>query len=86
MKERVIALVEEILNVPAGAIGEDAMMADVEQWDSLAHVMIIGALEERLGISIPLEDAVSLTGMRDLLEKCCGTGDSGTVPGAGKMV
>lgn len=70
MREKIIALIEEALNVPTGTITEDTMIADVEQWDSLAHVMIIGTLEEDLGISIPLEEAVDLTGMRELLEKC----------------
>lgn len=70
MKEKVIALIEEALNVPTGTITEDTMIADVEQWDSLAHVMIIGALEEELGIVIPLEEAVELTGMGELLSKC----------------
>lgn len=69
MKEKVIALIEEILKVPAGTVTEDTMIEDVEQWDSLAHVMIIGALEEKLGISIPLEEAIELTGMKELLEK-----------------
>lgn len=70
MKERIIALIEEALNVPAGTVTEDTEAADLEQWDSLAHVMIIGELEEKLGISIPLEEAAELTGMKDLLEAC----------------
>lgn len=68
MKEKIIKLIEEILKVPAGTITEDTMIEDVEQWDSLAHVMIIGQLEE-LGVSIPLEEAIELKGMRELLEK-----------------
>lgn len=70
MREKIIALIEEALDVPGGTITEDTMIEDVEQWDSLAHVMIIGELEEKLGISIPLEEAVELTGVRELLEKC----------------
>ncbi len=69
-KEQIIALIEKALNVPAGTITEETMIADIEEWDSLAHVMIIGELEEKLGISVPLEDAVELTGVRELLEKC----------------
>lgn len=69
MKEKVIALIEEILKVPTGTVTEETMIEDVEQWDSLAHVMIIGALEEKLGISIPLEEAIELTGMKELLDK-----------------
>lgn len=68
MKQQIIALVEELLKVPAGTITEDAMMDEVEEWDSLAHVMIIGELEERLGIEIPLDEAVEITGMKELLE------------------
>ena len=70
MKEKVIALIEEILNVTPGTITEDTRIEDVEEWDSLTHVTIIGELEERLGISIPLEDAIELTSVREILEKC----------------
>lgn len=69
MKEKIISLVEEILKVTAGTITETTTMEDVEQWDSLAQVMIIGELEERFGISIPLEEAVEITSMKELLEK-----------------
>lgn len=67
VKEKIIALIEEILNVPGGTITEDTRMEDVEEWDSLAHVMIIGELQEKLGISIPLDEAVELSGAGDLL-------------------
>lgn len=69
MKEKIIALIEELLKVPAGTITEDTQIEDVEQWDSLAHVMIIGELEGRLGVWIPLEEAIELTGVRELFEK-----------------
>ena len=58
MKEKIIKLIEDVLKVPAGTITEDTMIEDVEQWDSLAHVMIIGQLEEELGVSIPLDEAI----------------------------
>ena len=44
------------------------MIADVEEWDSLAHVMIIGELEG-IGVSIPLEEAVEITSVAELFEK-----------------
>lgn len=69
MKEKIIALIEEVLKVPAGTITEDTKIEDVEEWDSLAHVMIIGELEEKLGISIPLEEAIEISDMKELLEK-----------------
>lgn len=69
MKEKIIDLITEILMVPEGTVTEDTLMSDLEEWDSLAHVMIIGELEEKLGVSIPLDEAVELTGVADILKK-----------------
>ena len=69
MREQVIALIEEILKVPAGTVTETTKAEDLEEWDSLAQVLIIGELERRLGISIDLEEAAELTGVADLFEK-----------------
>lgn len=68
MREQIIALIEEILKVPTGTVTEDTKIEAVEEWDSLAHVMIIGELEEKLGISLPLEEAVEITSVQELFE------------------
>ena len=68
MKEKIILLIEDILKVPSGTITEDTIIEDVEQWDSLAHVMIIGQLEG-LGVSIDLEEAVEITSVKEILKK-----------------
>ena len=69
MKEKIIALIEEVLMVEAGTITESTVMEDVEAWDSLAHVMLIGELETRLGVVIPLDEAIEITGVKDILDK-----------------
>ena len=70
MKEQIIELLAELLNVPADTITEDTMASDIESWDSLNHVLIIGALEERLGIVIPLDEAAEIAGVKELLDAC----------------
>ncbi|MBR0171874.1 MAG: acyl carrier protein [Lachnospiraceae bacterium] len=70
MKDQIIELLAELLNVPADTITEDTMASDIESWDSLNHVLIIGALEERLGIVIPLDEAAEITGVKELLDAC----------------
>lgn len=72
MKEKIIALIEEILDVPAGTVTEDTRSDEIVEWDSLAHVAIIGGLEERLGISIPVDEAMEIESVREILEKCGG--------------
>lgn len=69
MREKIIALIESTLNLEAGTINESTKIEEVEGWDSLAHVLIIGELESNLGISIPLDEAVEITSMEELFEK-----------------
>lgn len=69
MKKRILELIEEVLNVPVGTVTEYTTMDDLEEWDSLAHVMLIGELEERVGVEIPLDEAVEITCVKEILEK-----------------
>lgn len=69
MTEKILALIEEVLKVPGGTITVDTKAEDVEEWDSLAHVMLIGELEDRIGISIPLDEAIEITSVKEILEK-----------------
>lgn len=69
MKEKIFALIEEVLGVPAGTITEKSRAEDIEAWDSLAQVMIIGELEEKFGVSIPLDEAAEIESVAELLEK-----------------
>ena len=70
MKQQITDLLAELLNVPADTITEDTKASDIESWDSLNHVLIIGALEERLGIVIPLDDAAEITSVKELFDAC----------------
>lgn len=70
MKHRIFDLMAEVLQVPAEMITEETTMEDLEEWDSLTHVMLIGELETQLGISIPLDEAVEITNVKELLELC----------------
>lgn len=69
MREKIITLIEKTLNLSEGTLREETKIEDVEGWDSLAHVLIIGDLESNLGISIPLDEAIEITTVGELLEK-----------------
>lgn len=69
MIAEVLELITQILQVEQGFITIDTKIDDVEQWDSLAHVMIIGELEDKMGIKIALDDAIELKSVSELLEK-----------------
>ncbi len=69
MRKKIIEIIERTLNLASGAITESTKVEEVEGWDSLAHVLIIGELESNLGISIPLDEAIEITSVEELFEK-----------------
>lgn len=68
MNEKIIQIVAEILNIDAASLDENTKIEEVEKWDSLAHVMIIEAIENKLGKSIPIDKAMDITSMKELIE------------------
>lgn len=69
MRKKIIEVIEKTLNIPKGTINEESKIEEVEGWDSLAHVLIIGELESELGVSIPLDEAIEIKTVAELLEK-----------------
>ena len=63
-KKELIAIVAEILNINEDKLTENSRAEDFAEWDSLAQVMIVGALDERLGIRIDLEQAMEIESVR----------------------
>jgi acyl carrier protein len=49
---------------------KDATTAsDVEGWDSLSHITIIGAIEDEFDIKFPMKDVVHMKNVGDLVSK-----------------
>lgn len=69
MSEKIIKIIEEVLQVPTGTVTMDTKAEDLEAWDSLAQVLIIGEMETRLGISIPIDEAADITSVEELVRK-----------------
>jgi acyl carrier protein len=53
-----------LLNVDAASIGQDASMDTISNWDSLRHMNLVLALEDEFKVSIPDDDAGSITSYR----------------------
>ena len=50
MEAQVQELLLRILNLPAPSAGGALVRADVPQWDSLKHMEVVFALEDRYGV------------------------------------
>ncbi|MEO6125852.1 MAG: acyl carrier protein [Ilumatobacteraceae bacterium] len=66
--ERVIATVADVVGEDIGALSPSTIPADLEAWDSLAHLNVIMALEDEFGVTFTSEDIESMAGIQAIIE------------------
>jgi len=68
MKEKIIKIITETLNLSNGTITETTEISDIENWDSMMQLMILSELQEQLGLDISIEDAIEIKSVADFLK------------------
>lgn len=74
-EERLRQPIAAVLKVDPESLGPESSMDTIESWDSLQHMILMVALEEEFGVTIPSEEAVeatSFSAIKDLLERLTG--------------
>ncbi len=66
--DRLVALVTEALQLPAGSLSPDSTSAELDEWDSLAHLQILMRVEEEFGVSVEMEVAAELASISEILD------------------
>ena len=64
----IIEIFQDILDVKKGTVSLKTASSDIDQWDSVATVNIIVALEEEFGIKFKLEDIQTVKTVQDFVE------------------
>lgn len=57
---------EIVLERPAGSLAGTELLADIEQWDSLAKLGFLAMVDSRCGISIRAQDVDACMNVADL--------------------
>jgi acyl carrier protein len=63
-EEQLRQVLADVLDLEASAIGETASVDTIEQWDSLKHLNLVLALEERFGVTLTEEQTVQILSYR----------------------
>ena len=63
----IIEIFEDILDVKKGAVNLNSTSSDIDEWDSVATVNIIVALEDEFGIKFKLEDIQTVKSVQDFV-------------------
>ena len=66
--EKVADILRDVLDVPELPVTEDMTMEDVEDWDSVAQMTIMSALESEFKIELSLDKIVAMTSVRSIVD------------------
>lgn len=64
----IIEIFEDILQIKKGKINLSSKPEDIEEWDSVATINIIVAIEEQMGVKFKLKDLEKANSVEDFLE------------------
>jgi acyl carrier protein len=59
--EQLPTIIATALNIPAGAVRADLKMGDLEQWDSVAQLDLVSAVEAAYDMTFTAEEMLELT-------------------------
>lgn len=66
--EKIIEIFKDILDVDKNLINLQTKPSDIDEWDSIATVNIIIAIEDEFNVKFKLEDIQGLKTIRDYVE------------------
>jgi acyl carrier protein len=66
-KDKIIAIIAEAAEADPSKIQDDTQLDQIPGWSSLAHLMVLSTLMEKLQIDIPIEKALTITTVADFL-------------------
>ena len=75
--DRVIETFSRVLGLQAERITDDLRYATIPEWDSIAHMSVIAALEDAFGIMIDMDDVIDMNSVgkaREIIAKYSPTG------------
>ena len=66
--DSVTSLVADVLELPDVSTLRKAQRDEIVEWDSLGHLRIFMAIENKYSVKIPIEEMFSVTNLEDIIE------------------
>ena len=61
VRERVVKVVSEVLEVPAAKVTDAGTFTDIEKWDSLFHLNVVLGIEQEFNLHFDLQEVMLIT-------------------------
>ncbi|AUZ54197.1 acyl carrier protein [Stenotrophomonas acidaminiphila] len=71
-EDQVVAVFARVLGIDAARVTDELRYNTIPQWDSIAHMSVVAALEEAFGVMIDMDDVIDMSSVgkaREILRK-----------------
>lgn len=68
MRNEVLKIISQIMNLPIDQLNDDSSPETIANWDSLKHMNLILALEEKFAVAFSDDEIVSMLSVKSIVE------------------
>ncbi len=68
MQKQVLEIVSQVLNVPIDRLNEDSSPQTITNWDSLKHMNLILALEEKFAVAFSDDEIIDMLSVNNIIK------------------
>jgi len=68
IKDKIYNIISDSLNIDVSIITDDLSVGSIPEWDSLAHVALIAAVEKEFGLQFEIDQVFELEEVEDFVE------------------
>lgn len=70
--DRIASVFSRVLGIDVDSVTDELRYNSIPQWDSIAHMSVVAALEEEFGVMIDMDDVIDMSSVgkaREILRK-----------------
>ncbi len=71
-EDQVVAVFARVLGIDASQVNDELRYNTIPQWDSIAHMSVVAALEEAFNVMIDMDEVIDMSSVgkaREILRK-----------------
>lgn len=68
MQDKLMDIIADALDIDKNRLSLDTQKSEIEEWDSLGHLIILSMVESEFNIKIPFEKVNEINKIEDFLE------------------
>lgn len=67
--DQLVEIFREVFDDDSIELNDNTCADDIDEWDSLMHITLIGTIEAEFGIKFPMKDVVGMKNVGDLVDR-----------------